>query len=335
MAGENAKMENLTKMADVLNFARIPVRLNVNKGENVLILTDAKVERVIYESLVTAVWEMEGIPVVLMIPPLATFGNEPPEIATAAILKADTLIAACSVSVTHTDAVRKGLAAGVKYIGMGGVDSDVLTQGAATADYDEIHQITSQLIEIMSEVDTVRVTSAWGTEITFSIKGRKGYPLDAVFRPGTIACFPDGEAAWAPVEGTAQGLLIVDTSMHHIGKCHSPIRMAVKDGRVVSIEGENEAERLKKLLKDKGDDNSYNIGEFAIGTNPKARCTGNPQEDKKTLGSVHIAIGDSRTLGGSTSSCTHLDGIILRPTVYVDGKMVIDNGKLLIDLSAK
>jgi len=320
------------QMVDVLNFARIPVRLNVDKGENVLILTDAKVERVVYESLVTAVYEMEGIPVVLMIPPLAAFGHEPPEIATATILRADTLIAACSVSVTHTDAVRKGLAAGVKYVAMGGVNSDMLTHGAATADYNEIHHITSRLIEVMSKGSTARVTSTRGTDIIFSIKGRKGHPLDAIFRPGTIACFPDGEAAWAPVEGTAQGLLIVDTSMHHIGKCHSPIRLAVKDGRVVSIEGENEAEQLKKLLEDKGDDNSYNIGEFAIGTNPKARCTGNPQEDKKTLGSVHIAIGDNRSLGGSISSRTHLDGVILRPTVYINDKIVVDNGKLLIDL---
>ena len=170
MDRENAKMAHPIEMADVLNFARIPVRLNVNKGENVLILTDAKVERVVYESLVTAVSEMESIPVVLMIPPLAAFGHEPPEIATAAILRADTLIAACSVSVTHTDAVREGLAAGVKYVAMGGVDSDILTHGAATADYDKVHQITSQLIEVMSKGDRVRVTSTQGSDITFSIR---------------------------------------------------------------------------------------------------------------------------------------------------------------------
>ncbi|MFC1932733.1 aminopeptidase [Chloroflexota bacterium] len=332
MAREDAKMANPIQMADVLSFARIPVRLNVNKGENVLILTDTNVERVVYESLVAAVSEMEAVPVLLIIPPPAAFGHEPQEIAAVAISRADTLIAACSVSVTHTDAVREGLAAGVKYVAMGGVDSDILTHGAATADYDEVQQITGRLIEIMSKGNRVRVTSTQGSDITFSIKGRKGHPLDAIFRPGTIACFPDGEAAWAPVEGTAQGLLIVDTSMHHIGKCHSPIRLTVKDGKVVNIEGENEADQLKKLLQDKGDDNSYNIGEFAIGTNPKARCTGNPQEDKKTLGSVHIAIGDSRSLGGTVSSRTHLDGIILRPTVYIDGKMITDNGKMLIDL---
>jgi len=55
---------------------------------------------------------------------------------------------------------------------------------------------------------------------------------------------------------------------------------------------------LRKVLENRGDDTSYCIAEFAIGTNPRARCIDNSQEDKKTLGSIHIAIGDNLTLGG-------------------------------------
>ncbi len=320
------------RIVEVLKYARIPVRLNVKKGESVLILTDTSVEEVVYESLAAAVYEVPGIPTILIIPPPAAFGHELPEIAAAAILKADTLIAACCVSATHTDAVRKGLGAGVKYIAMGGVNSDMLTHGAATADYAEVNRITNRFTEIMTRGERVRVTSTQGTDITFSIKGRKVYPLTGVFHPGTIACFPDGEAACAPVEGTAQGLIAIETSMHHVGRCQSPIRLTVKEGRVVHIEGKEEAELLRKVLETRGDDNSYNIAEFAIGTNPEARCIGNPQEDKKTLGSIHIAIGDNLTLGGSIYSRTHLDGLILKPVVYIDDKMIIDNGRPVIDL---
>jgi len=321
------------QIVELLRYARVPVRLNVKKGENVLILTDTSVEGVVYESLAAAVYEVPGIPTILIIPPLKAFGHELPEIAAAAILKADTLIAVCCVSVTHTDAVRKGLEAGVKYIAMGGVNSDILTHGAATADYaDEVNRITNRFTEILTRGERVRATSTQGTDITFSIKGRKGYPLAGIFNPGTIACFPDGEAACAPVEGTAQGLIVVDTSMHHVGRCQSPIRLTVKDGRVVRIEGKKEAELLRKVLETRGDDNSYNIAEFAIGTNPEARCIGNPQEDKKALGSIHLAIGDNLSLGGSIYSRTHLDGVILKPTVYIDDRMIIDNGRPVIDL---
>jgi len=319
------------QIVNVLKYARIPVRLNVKKGESVLIISDSSVEEEIYEALAAAVYEVEGIPTLLIIPPPAAFGSELPEIAAAAILKADTLIAACCTSATHTNAVRKGLEAGVKYIAMGGVNSDMLTHGAATADYAEVNRITNRFAEILTRGERVRVTSTQGTDITFSIKGRKGLPLAGIFRPGTIACFPDGEAACAPVESSAQGLIAVDTSMHHIGRCQSPIRLTVKDGRVVRIEGKEEAALLMKVLENKGDANSYNIAEFAIGTNPEARCIGNPQEDKKTLGSIHLAIGDNLSLGGSVYSRTHLDGLILKPTVYIDDKMIIDNGRPVID----
>jgi leucyl aminopeptidase (aminopeptidase T) len=320
------------RIVEVIKYARVPVRLNVKKGETVLILTDTSVEEVVYESLAAAVYEVQATPILLIIPPPAAFGHEVPEIAATAILKADTLISACSTAVSHTNAVRKGLAAGVKYVGMGGVNSDVLTHGAATADYDEVNRITNIFTEILTKGERVRVTSSQGTDLTFSIKGRKGCPLAGIFRPGTIATFPDGEAACAPVEGTAQGLFVVDTSMHHVGRCESPIRLMVKEGRVVSIEGKQEAEQLRKVLEKRGDDNSYCIAEFAIGTNPEARCIGNPQEDKKSFGSIHIAIGDNLTLGGSIRSCTHLDGLILTPTVYIDDKMIIDKGRPVIDL---
>jgi len=320
------------RIVEILKYARIPVKLNVKKGEKVLILTDYSVEQVVYESLAAAVYEMQAIPAVLIIPPPIAFGYEPPEIAAAAVLKTDVLIAVCSTSVTHTEMVREGLEAGVKYVTMGGVNSDMLTHGAATADYDKVNQITEQFAEILTKGERVRVTSTQGTDITFSIKERQALPLAGIFQPGrTIAGFPEGEAACAPVEETAEGLVVVDTSMHHVGRCLSPIRLTVKNGRVVRIEGKEEAERLRRVLEDRGDNNSYCIAEFAIGTNPKARCIGNPQEDKKTLGSIHIAIGDNRTLGGNIRSCTHLDGIILKPTVYVDDRMIVDGGRPAID----
>ena len=42
------------QIVEVLKYARIPVRLNVKKGESVLILTGTSMERVVYESLAAA-----------------------------------------------------------------------------------------------------------------------------------------------------------------------------------------------------------------------------------------------------------------------------------------
>jgi leucyl aminopeptidase (aminopeptidase T) len=46
---------------------------------------------------------------------------------------------------------------------------------------------------------------------------------------------------------------------------------------------------------------------------------------------VHIAVGDNTSFpGGHTKSNIHLDGILLQPTVKIDKRLLIQNGKLLV-----
>ncbi len=70
------------------------------------------------------------------------------------------------------------------------------------------------------------------------------------------------------------------------------------------------------------------IAEISIGLNPKAKVTGLVREDKKLLGSVHIALGMNTDTGGVTESKTHVDGIIRCPTVHIDGKLIVDKGHI-------
>jgi leucyl aminopeptidase (aminopeptidase T) len=72
-----------------------------------------------------------------------------------------------------------------------------------------------------------------------------------------------------------------------------------------------------------------NIAEFSVGTNPGARLIGNLAEDKKAMGTVHFAIGDNRSLGGHVEAGVHLDGLVLKPTVIVDDKIIVEHGKLM------
>jgi leucyl aminopeptidase (aminopeptidase T) len=79
------------------------------------------------------------------------------------------------------------------------------------------------------------------------------------------------------------------------------------------------------------DETARNIAEFAIGTNPNARLIGNLAEDKKLLGTVHFAIGDNKSLGGEVESSVHLDGLMLKPTVFADKEVLVENGRILVD----
>jgi leucyl aminopeptidase (aminopeptidase T) len=166
--------------------------------------------------------------------------------------------------------------------------------------------------------------------VTLDTAGRRFFRLDGFFQEEMgFAALPGGECPTAPVEGSTQGRIVIDYSMDSIGRLRQPLRFEVDKGRVISVAGSAEdVEMLERLFE--RDASARNIAEFSIGTNPAARLTGNLAEDKKLLGSVHFAIGDNRSLGGSVESTVHLDGLVLEPTITVDEKkLLIQNGKLM------
>ena len=53
-------------------------------------------------------------------------------------------------------------------------------------------------------------------------------------------------------------------------------------------------------------------------------------QDEKVLGTIHIALGNNVSMGGNVNVPLHLDGVIKKPTVYLDGKLLMKDGKLLV-----
>ena len=53
-------------------------------------------------------------------------------------------------------------------------------------------------------------------------------------------------------------------------------------------------------------------------------------EDEKVYGTVHIAFSTNTSFGGTNKADCHMDGIILKPTLYLDGRKIIDHGEFLV-----
>ncbi len=175
----------------------------------------------------------------------------------------------------------------------------------------------SEMAELMTRA------AAQGDEVTF-------LRLDREFNVFAAQCARNAyaEAAIAPVEGTAEGVFKVDASMLGIGLMKEPMTLHVRKGQLVEIEGGEERERLGGLLE-KADDNASNIAEFGIGTVPRGKVTG-ALDDKRLLGTAHIAVGDNHSIGGIVTSNIHLDAVTLDVTIELDGKAIIQDGKLVI-----
>lgn len=199
------------------------------------------------------------------------------------------------------------------------------------ADYKKIAALTLKLKKVFEKTRTVRVTSPAGTDITMDISGRTAYASKGLFhKKGESGNLPTGETFVAPLEGTSQGVVVVDGSMAGLGMMkNANIRIKVENGYATEIKGGPEAKKLIKLLDAHGKD-ARNVAEFGIGTNDKAKLSGILLEDEKVMGTIHIAFGDNKSMGGSVRVASHLDGLVKKPTVYFDGKIIMKDGKLLL-----
>jgi len=227
----------------------------------------------------------------------------------------DAVIALSNFSTSHTrfrDLLTR--MKGARYASMPLFERSMLG-GSMTADWRAVEKKTLGLVRMFNGGQRVVITTPNGTSISFSIKDRELQPDTGILtKPGTFGNLPAGEAFLAPVEGSAEGILILEWAP--IGKLKHPVELIIKAGRVVEVSGKD---ALAKYLREKIEANPLcgNIAELGIGTNEKAKRPDNILETEKILGTVHIALGDNSSFGGKVSVPFHEDFIFYRPTLEV------------------
>jgi leucyl aminopeptidase (aminopeptidase T) len=259
-------------------------------------------------------------------------GNEPPAVVAEGMLAADIVFAITDKALTHSSARQASINAGTRTYILRGVTTEMMIEGAIDTDYEELTRVTEAYSDRLSATAHAHVTSPAGTDVHIDLTGKGSYVLDGRFYDDgrAAAAIPTGEAPIGPVEGSAEGTIVIDYSMDNIGALETPIELTFVDGVVTAISGGEEADRLREIVQG-ADPNARNLAEFAIGTNPDARLIGNLAEDKKKAGTVHFAIGDNRGLDGTVESDIHLDGLVTSPTVTLDSEEIVIDGELQID----
>ncbi len=221
--------------------------------------------------------------------------------------------------------------AGVRYASMPSFEASML-DGVMTADWPALAERTIKLAEILGRAGNIHITTPNSTDISFSIKDRPVKPDTGILtEPGSFSNLPAGEAFCAPVEGTANGRLVLAWSPTR--ELKAPVTVTVKDGRAVKVSGgEPYAAQLQATI----DDNPLcgNIAELGVGTNDKASRPDSVLESEKILGTIHIALGDNSTFGGKVRVPFHQDFVFYNPTMIAetDGEetTLLKEGNLLL-----
>lgn len=246
----------------------------------------------------------------------------------------DAVIALSNYSTSHTR-FRDFLCRiyGTRYASMPLFDISMF-EGPMAVDWRALERLTKKVATLTSKATEIKFTTPNGTELTFNKTGRKTMADTGNLRKaGSFGNLPAGEAFVAPVEGTAQGRLILEWGPTR--RLHSRLVLNVKDGLVESVEGTDPIkDDLERKFRERKE--NRNIAEFGIGTNPRASRPDNILESEKILGTVHVALGDNSSFGGKVKTPFHQDFVFFHPTVILkfrDGKetTLIKDGQLLVE----
>ncbi|WP_432665478.1 aminopeptidase [Wukongibacter baidiensis] len=212
-------------------------------------------------------------------------------------------------------------------------DIDNYIKGGALADYEKVYADGKRLAEIWKDKKLCRITTPAGTDLTAEMISAEPIIECGIARnPGESMAFSDGEVSVGPVEGTMNGTLVLDGPMCYFGSPLEPVKMTIKNGKVVSIDGGDrritgEFRNLFETIE-----NSDNIAEIGIGLNPNSLMNGDFEEEKKARGTVHIAFGNGVYYGQNrptADSQVHIDAVLYAPTVTFDDELIVKDGKVV------
>ncbi len=301
--------------------------MGVSPGEDVLVVCNPVTEEI--GALMRIEAQGDGADATLAVmSERDTHAAEPPLALAAAMSAADVVLAPTIQSLSHTAARKAASEAGVRIGTLPGVTEEMLTR-LMGADLEEIRRRGWAIVSALNAGSEVRITCRHGTDFRLGIEGRLGI-VDAgeLSNRGAFGNLPCGEGFIAPLEGTAEGTLVVDGSIAGVGLLDTPVSLTVRGGHLTDATG-SDGVALMELLTVHGEDGT-NVAELGIGTNEEAVLTGNILEDEKILGSAHVAFGASAAIGGTVQVPVHLDCVLLEPTVEIDGEAIVGGGELLV-----
>jgi leucyl aminopeptidase (aminopeptidase T) len=299
--------------------------LGVKEGEEALVICNP-VTQTVGERLREEAAAAGADAVLTVMNERPSHGAEPPRAVAEAMAATDVLMAPTVQSLSHTAARKRATDAGVRCATLPGVTEEMLAR-VMSADMEGLRRKGGAVTEALNRASEARINDQNGTDLRLDLSGREGVSdAGELTARGAFGNLPCGESFISPSGG--EGTLVIDGSLAGIGLVDDPVELVVEGGHLTSARG-GAGMAFMDLLTVHGED-ATTIAELGIGTNERAILTGEVLEDEKIEGTCHIAFGASAGIGGTVQVPVHLDCVVMKPTLELDGEAIIRDGELLI-----
>ncbi len=266
-------------------------------GEMVVISADTSSDMRVVQATAGAVMAAGAVPTVVIHPTQNEGYQEPPAPVAGAVAQAQVWIEFAVGMIFLSNAYKKAIENGVRYICLTGMDAIMLVNTIHRVDIHRLIVMGNLLRDLVMAADNVEITSPAGTALTAFNQGRKarqsGKLADTPGEPVMLG----GQVSWCPMEETINGRLVFDGALYpptDMGMLKEPVSLTLENGRVTRVEGGSEARRFEKWLADFNDPNMYRLAHYSLGFNPGVtRVSGRIVEDERVFGCIEMGIGSS------------------------------------------
>src|ERR1700722_3129414 len=225
----------------------------------------------------------------------------------------------------------------MRHAHMVNIEKRIMLEGMR-ADYEKGDGLSRKVWEIATAAQTVRATTAAGTDVTASLnKNYKWVKTSGIISVNKWGNLPGGEVFTTP--GEVNGTFVIDGVVgdYLCAKFGSlqenPLTVRMKGNRLTEAHSENRELENDFWKYTHTDENSDRVGEFAIGTNIDLKeVIGQILQDEKYPG-IHIAFGNpyGAHTGADWDSTTHIDVVGRKFNIWVDDEQIMREGRFLVE----
>ena len=220
------------------------------------------------------------------------------------------------------------------------LEEDTIQRCAGT-DFHRLRERCRKLADILTIGRSLKLRLAAGAEMEMTVIQRRGQIEAAPLNGEEYCCsLPSGRAFVVPQVSSVNGEMLLHAVAGGASHRAQPIQVKVLDGRLKLIKGGKSSNDLRRRLRGKveGADTSAAPGksgsgrhlvEIGFGMNENARLGQSEMEDEKVQGTVHLGFGRRGTSGKPHEVWAR--GIVMNPTVIIDGREIIRDGKMTFD----
>jgi 2,5-dihydroxypyridine 5,6-dioxygenase len=218
----------------------------------------------------------------------------------------------------------------LRYMCLVGMTVDMMVRLIGRVDAALLSKFLQKVTDMTQKAKMMRITTPAGNDLSYNFLADRKISCDDGLAETPGMHFMGGQICFVPDFDSINGMLVFDgTIAPPCGFLKEPVFLKVEKGRVVNISGGRQAGELRTWLESFDDPNMFRLAHGCYGFNPGAKLCGNVLEDERIWGSTEWGLGylspvDAPPDGIQAKS--HMDGICLASTVWLDGVMVVDNG---------